>query len=95
MFWQKNKEPKISKEISKKINEQKESCIASYLALICKKKYDENWNKENELKVVVSLLKLHPDIYEALYEHSYQKLNQFLNDNGTGNKDCEFWKEII
>ena len=95
MFWKKEKDNKVMKELNQKIDEQKESYIASYLTLICRKKYDDTWDNENEVKVITSLLKLHPDVYEAFYEHAYQKLSQFLNEDGTGNRQCEFWKEML
>ena len=93
MFW--NKKNKITDELNKKISAQKESYVLSFLTLICKKKYGDEWEDNIHMASIVSTLKLYPEIYEAIYNHSYQKLSPLLNEDGTGNRSCEFWKDLI
>ena len=65
MFWKK-KENTIEKELREKIEEQKSSYLINYLTLICNKKYGDAWKKDAEMQTIDALLKLHPEVYEAL-----------------------------
>ena len=86
----------MSKELQAIVKEQKDSYVGNYLNLICKKKYGHEWSDEKSLIEITLHLKYHyPKIFEALYEHSYQKVEKFLNDDGTGNELCENWEEEL
>ena len=95
MFWKKKKEDKVTKELREKIEKQKESYIMNYLTLICRKKYGDDWEDDAEVQTTTMVLKLHPEVYEALCEHTYEKVEQFLNEDGTGNELCIKWKELL
>lgn len=96
MFWnKKSNEDKVAKELREKIEKQKESYVMNYLTLICNKKYGDDWKDDVEIQTAVGVLKLHPEIYEALCEHAYEKVGQFLNEDGTGNELCIKWKELL
>ena len=86
----------VENELQNKINSHKESYIGTFLTLVGRKKYGDEWENDKKIRELMLHLKYnYSEIYEALYDHCYEKVGKFLNEDGTGTEACEFWKELL
>ena len=86
----------MTEELNERISTNKNSTIGTFISLVCKKFYGDNWQNDDSVLDLIYVMKYHyPAIYEAFYEHCWGKVSQLLNEDGTGSENTSKWREII